>query len=228
MGDHHDQFLYCPDCGGWSGGSGGCAIQGVEGNISLQRVAGGTGGDSVAPSSGVRSGRNVSTYRGSRGLDPEVIAEIEKRYGFDKPFLARYGEMLKKYSTFNFGDSLFRGRPMLTLIAERLPVSISLGLWSTLINHIPCSIPLGIRKAVKNGTRFDTWTKRRDHSWQRHTHFLFAVLLVRCHYATLHSHAAAPLDCHKQPERYVSLSLRLIYKPKGLGVPKAVGWSNPL
>jgi microcin C transport system permease protein len=118
-----------------------------------------------------------SKYRGARGLDPEVIAEIEKRYGFDKPMLARYGEMLKNYLTFNFGESLFRGKPVLSLIAERLPVSISLGLWSTLIIYL-VSIPLGIRKAVKNGSSFDLWTSTAIILGNAIPSFLFAVLLV--------------------------------------------------
>ncbi|MDR2794126.1 MAG: microcin C ABC transporter permease YejB [Treponema sp.] len=148
-------------------------MQGLDGNISLERVAGGTSGDVAAPS----SRGNASTYRGSRGLDPEVIAEIEKRYGFDKPILTRYGEMLKNYITFNFGDSLFRGKSVLALIAEKLPVSISLGLWSTLIIYL-VSIPLGIRKAVKNGTHFDTWTSAAVILGNAIPAFLFAILLV--------------------------------------------------
>jgi microcin C transport system permease protein len=119
----------------------------------------------------------ASAYRGGRGLDPEVIAEIEKRYGFDKPLGIRYLTMLKNYATFNFGDSLFRGRSVLGLIAERLPVSISLGLWSTLIIYL-VSIPLGIRKAVKNGTRFDLWTSTAVILGNAIPSFLFAVFLV--------------------------------------------------
>jgi microcin C transport system permease protein len=148
-------------------------MQGLDGNISLERVSGG-GGEAAASST---EGKTASNYRGSRGLDPEVIAEIEKRYGFDKPLLARYGDMLKNYITFNFGESLFRGRSVLALIAERLPVSISLGLWSTLIIYL-VSIPLGIRKAVKNGSRFDTWTSTAIILGNAIPAFLFAVLLV--------------------------------------------------
>ncbi|QQO11197.1 microcin C ABC transporter permease YejB [Breznakiella homolactica] len=147
-------------------------MQGLEGNASLQRITG--GGMSGVPDSG---GMDSSRYRGSRGLDPEVIAEIEKRFGFDKPIWVRYLDMLKNYVTFNFGDSLFRGRSVLSLIAERLPVSISLGLWSTLIIYL-VSIPLGIRKAVKNGTRFDLWTSTAVVLGNAIPSFLFAVLLV--------------------------------------------------
>ena len=87
-------------------------------------------------------------------LDPEILAEIKRRYGFDKPLLTRFFSMIKSFIFFDFGDSFFKGKPVITLIKERLPVSISLGLWSTLIIYL-ISIPLGIRKAVKNGTNFD-------------------------------------------------------------------------
>jgi microcin C transport system permease protein len=147
------------------------SMQGLDGNMSLQRIAGSSAGEVAADTKG------ASNYRGARGLDPEVIAEIEKRYGFDKPLLVRYGLMLKNYITFNFGESLFRGKPVLALIAERLPVSISLGLWSTLIIYL-VSIPLGIRKAVKNGTRFDTWTSSAIIIGNAIPAFLFAVLLI--------------------------------------------------
>ncbi|MDR2149782.1 MAG: microcin C ABC transporter permease YejB [Spirochaetaceae bacterium] len=145
-------------------------MQGISATTSLQRISGG-----VREVSSV--GNKPSTYRGSRGLDPQVIAEIEKRYGFDKPLLVRYGLMLKNYLTFNFGDSLFRGRSVVKLITERLPVSISLGVWSTLIIYL-VSIPLGIQKAVKNGTRFDTWTSALIVIGNAIPSFLFAVLLI--------------------------------------------------
>ncbi|BAN97155.1 inner membrane ABC transporter permease yejB [Plautia stali symbiont] len=105
-------------------------------------------------STGLPSGGSDS---GARGLDPEVVAEITHRYGFDKPLLQRYGEMLWNYLRFDFGDSLFRNASVLQLIKESLPVSISLGLWSTLIIYL-VSIPLGIKKAVRNGSAFDIWS----------------------------------------------------------------------
>ncbi|GHU61773.1 microcin C ABC transporter permease YejB [Spirochaetia bacterium] len=148
---------------------------GMDEDMTLGRITGNSRGDTV--SGGLNRGENASAYRGARGLDPEVIAEIEKRYGFDKPMGVRYLQMLKNYATFNFGDSLFRGRSVLGLIAERLPVSISLGLWSTLIIYL-VSIPLGIRKAVKNGTRFDLWTSTAVILGNAIPSFLFAVLLV--------------------------------------------------
>jgi microcin C transport system permease protein len=145
-------------------------MQGLGQGGALQRITGSERGDSGG-------GGDASMYRGSRGLDPEVIAEIEKRYGFDKPIGQRYIEMLKNYATFNFGDSLFRGRTVLGLIAERLPVSISLGFWSTLLIYL-ISIPLGIRKAVRNGSRFDVWTSGAIILGNSIPAFLFAVLLV--------------------------------------------------
>ena len=147
-------------------------MQGLGGGSGLERIT--RGGGAQESGSQEESG---SRYRGARGLDPEVIAEIEKRFGFDKPIHVRYFEMLRNYATFNFGDSLFRARPVLTLIAERLPVSASLGLWSTLIIYI-VSIPLGIRKAVKNGTHFDTWTSTAIILGNAIPSFLFAVLLI--------------------------------------------------
>jgi microcin C transport system permease protein len=147
------------------------SMQGLDGNISLQRISGSGAGE-------VGSGaKPASDYRGARGLDPEVIAEIEQRYGFDKPILVRYGIMLKNYITFNFGESLFKGRSVLGLIAERLPVSVSLGLWSTLIIYL-VSIPLGIKKAVKNGSHFDMWTSTVIIIGNAIPSFLFAVLLI--------------------------------------------------
>jgi microcin C transport system permease protein len=148
---------------------------GMDEDMALGRIAGSGSGDAGAE--GFDRGGNDGVYRGARGLDPEVIAEIERRYGFDKPIGTRYLEMLKNYASFNFGDSLFRGRSVLGLIAERLPVSASLGLWSTLIIYL-VSIPLGIRKAVKNGSRFDLWTSAAITLGNAIPSFLFAVLLV--------------------------------------------------
>ncbi|MDR0383382.1 MAG: microcin C ABC transporter permease YejB [Spirochaetaceae bacterium] len=148
-------------------------MQGLGQGGALQRLTGSERGDAAG---GAGDGGG-SKYRGARGLDPEVIAEIEKRYGFDKPVGERYVTMLKNYAAFNFGDSLFRGRTVLGLIAERLPVSISLGIWSTLLIYL-VSIPLGIRKAVKNGSRFDVWTSGIIVVGNAIPPFLFAVLLV--------------------------------------------------
>ena len=118
-----------------------------------------------------------SQYRGARGLDPEVVAEIKHRYGFDKPLLQRYGEMLWNYIRFDFGDSLFRSASVLQLIKESLPVSISLGLWSTLIIYL-VSIPLGIKKAVRNGSAFDIWSSTFIIIGYSIPAFLFGIMLI--------------------------------------------------
>lgn len=118
-----------------------------------------------------------SNYRGSRGLDPEVIAEITKRFGFDKPLHERYVDMLWQYARFDFGNSLFQGSTVMQLIKSSLPVSVSLGLWSTLIFYL-VSIPLGIRKAVKNGSAFDTWSSTVIIIGYAVPSFLFAILLI--------------------------------------------------
>lgn len=116
-------------------------------------------------------------YQGGRGLDPEVIEEIKKRFGFDKPMHERYFDMLWSYARFDFGDSLFRGGSVISLIKQSLPVSISLGLWSTLIIYL-VSIPLGIRKAVHNGSRFDMWSSTLIIIGYAIPSFLFAMLLI--------------------------------------------------
>ncbi len=118
-----------------------------------------------------------SMYRGARGLDPEVIEQIKKRFGFDQPLHVRYWRMLKSYLVFDFGDSLFKGRSVIGLIGERLPVSISLGVWSTLLIYL-VSIPLGIRKAVRHGSRFDLWTSAAIVLGNSIPSFLFALLLI--------------------------------------------------
>ena len=118
-----------------------------------------------------------SAYRGSQGLPPELLERIKKMYGFDKPAPERFWLMMKNYAQFNFGDSYYKGRSVIALIKERLPVSISLGLWSTLIAYL-VSIPLGIRKAVRNGEAFDAWTSTAIIIGYAIPAFLFAILLV--------------------------------------------------
>jgi microcin C transport system permease protein len=119
----------------------------------------------------------TSKYRGAQGLDPEFIKSLEKQFGFDKPPLERFGLMLWNYARFQFGESYFRDISVLQLIREKLPVSISLGLWMTLISYA-ISIPLGIRKAVKDGSRFDTWTSGVIIIGYAIPGFLFAILLI--------------------------------------------------
>jgi len=115
--------------------------------------------------------------RGSIGLTKEDIDAIKKQFGFDKPLHVRYLDMLIDYVQFDFGDSLFRGRSVSELIIERLPVSISLGLWTTLLVYL-ISIPLGIRKAIKHSSRFDIWTTSIVLAANAIPSFLFAVLLI--------------------------------------------------
>ena len=128
-------------------------------------------------SSEVAEASEISDYVGARGLPPEFIAELEKEFGFDKPPLERFLTMLWNYLRFDFGESYFRSISVVDLVLEKMPVSISLGLWSTLLAYL-ISIPLGIRKAVLDGSRFDTWT-----SWviivaYAIPGFLFAILLL--------------------------------------------------
>ena len=128
-------------------------------------------------SSEVAEASETNDYVGARGLPPEFIAELEKEFGFDKPPLERFLTMLWNYLRFDFGESYFRSISVVDLVLEKMPVSISLGLWSTLLAYL-ISIPLGIRKAVLDGSRFDTWT-----SWviivaYAIPGFLFAILLL--------------------------------------------------
>jgi microcin C transport system permease protein len=148
-------------------------------NIQFGQTTGlpGGGGESGARASLNRASPGDSQYRGARGLDPEVIAEIKKRYGFDKPMWQRYVEMLWNYLRFDFGDSLFRSASVLQLITESLPVSVSLGLWSTLIIYL-VSIPLGIKKAVRNGSAFDVWSSTFVIIGYSIPAFLFGIMLI--------------------------------------------------
>jgi microcin C transport system permease protein len=134
-------------------------------------TAGGDGGMSA------RATGDGSGYRGAQGLDPEFIKELEKMYGFDKPAHIRFLTMLGNYLQFNLGESYYRDAPVTQLILEKMPVSISLGLWSTLIIYI-ISIPLGIRKAVKDGEKFDLWTSAVIFVGHAIPSFMFAILLI--------------------------------------------------
>ena len=118
-----------------------------------------------------------SKYRGAQGLDPEFIASLEKQFGFDKPAYERFGLMLWNYIRFDFGKSYFRDISVLALIKEKMPVSISLGLWLTLLTYL-ISIPLGIRKAVNDGSVFDVWTSGVIVAGYSIPGFLFAILLI--------------------------------------------------
>ncbi|MGB5557990.1 MAG: microcin C ABC transporter permease YejB, partial [Paracoccaceae bacterium] len=125
---------------------------------------------------GMQGGGN-DEYIGARGLPPEFIARLEKQFGFDKPPLERFLTMMWDYMRFDFGESYFRSIGVLDLVWEKLPVSISLGLWSTIIAYA-VSIPLGIRKAVRDGSGFDTWTSGIIIVAYAIPGFLFAILLL--------------------------------------------------
>ena len=119
----------------------------------------------------------TSKYRGAQGLAPELVAEIELMYGFDKPIHVRFFKMMRDYATFNFGDSFFRDQKVVDLVLDKMPVSISLGIWSTLVIYL-VSIPLGIRKALKHGSRFDVWSSTVVILGNAIPTFLFAILLI--------------------------------------------------
>lgn len=133
------------------------------------RVSG--GGAETATSSG------EGIYRGGRGLPADLIADIERQYGFDKPAHERLLKMLWDYMRLDFGESFYQNRSVVQLIVDKLPVSISLGLWTTLLVYL-ISIPLGIKKAVRDGTRFDFWSSAVVIVGNAVPSFLFAVLLV--------------------------------------------------
>ncbi|SDF61538.1 microcin C ABC transporter permease YejB [Bosea robiniae] len=145
-------------------------LQNPNSGGAADRVGGGQGGDAGAQGDG-------AAYRGAQGLDPAFIKELEKQFGFDKPAHERFLKMLGDYARFDFGRSYFRDAPVLQLIKEKLPVSITLGLWMTLISYA-ISIPLGIRKAMKEGSRFDTWTSAVVIVGYAIPSFLFAILLI--------------------------------------------------
>ncbi|MGU9824439.1 microcin C ABC transporter permease YejB [Pseudomonas sp. LF090] len=136
----------------------------------LQGIGGGGG-------IGGGSGESISGSRASRGLDPKLIKDIEKQYGFDKPAPERLWLMLKNYAQLDFGNSFFRGSTVIDLILEKMPVTISLGLWATLITYL-VSIPLGIRKAVRHGSSFDVWSSTAIVIGYAMPAFLFAMFLI--------------------------------------------------
>jgi microcin C transport system permease protein len=143
------------------------------------RISGSPAGDfsaGGAPQSGAQGDMN-SKYRGAQGLDPEFIKSLEKQFGFDKPAYQRFFLMLWNYVRFDFGKSYFRDVTVIQLIKEKLPVSISLGIWMTLLSYL-ISIPLGIRKAVRDGSQFDMWSSSVIIVGYAIPGFLFAILLI--------------------------------------------------
>lgn len=141
------------------------------------RFGGGSAGDAMGASAQSSSGGGNSQYRGAQGLDPEFIKELEALYGFDKPAHERFFIMVKNYLRFDLGTSYYRDIGVLDLVLEKMPVSISLGLWSTLIIYL-ISIPLGIKKAVRDGSHFDIWTSAAVFVGYAIPSFMFAILLI--------------------------------------------------
>ena len=148
-------------------------LQGIDVGAT-ERISGGMK-DGLESQNNFISSNN--TYVGAQGLDPSIIAEIEKMYGFDKPPHIRFYKMIKNYLVFDFGDSFFQDRKVIDIVLEKLPVSISLGLWTTLLIYL-ISIPLGVFKAVNDGKKFDIWSSVVVIIGNAIPSFLFAILLI--------------------------------------------------
>lgn len=156
----------------------------LQGNAveATARVSG-SGSDVAGPGGhGLRENEPAASavsarYKGAQGVDPELILELERQFGFDKPLHERFFTMMGNYARFDFGKSYFRDESVASLVVAKMPVSISLGLWTTLIVYL-VSIPLGIKKAVRDGTPFDVWTSAAIIAGYAIPSFLFAVLLI--------------------------------------------------
>ena len=144
------------------------------GDAMTERVTRTDGGEIIVQDSG---GDHTSKYRGAQGLDPAFIQELEQQFGFDKPLHVRFVLMMKQYLVFDFGESYYRDRKVVDLVLDKLPVSISLGLWTTLLVYL-ISIPLGVAKAARDGTRFDVWTSVVVFVAYAIPGFLFAIFLL--------------------------------------------------
>ena len=149
-------------------------FQSTEVSATARFSGGGPGGD-VAPQA--QGGKGSSSYRGAQGLDPAFIAEIERQFGFDKPAHERFVKMIGNFLRFDFGSSFFRDETVWNLVLEKMPVSVSLGLWTTFIVYL-ISIPLGVAKAVRDGSRFDVWSSAVVIVGNAIPGFLFAILLI--------------------------------------------------
>jgi len=139
------------------------------------RFSGGSGQAEAAAAKA--AGKDGGLYRGAQGLDPEFVAKLQRQFGFDKPAPERFLLMMKSFLRFDFGESFFRSESVVDLVLEKMPVSISLGLWTFLIVYT-ISIPLGIAKAVRDGSRFDVWTSGVIIVGNAIPSFLFAILLI--------------------------------------------------
>ena len=157
-------------------------IQFAPGGPVEQAIAQASGFSNFSSTASVSSAQSMgpaleSGYQGASGLDPEIVADLEKQFGFDKPAHVRFFTMMANYLTLDFGYSYFQDRPVIDLVIERLPVSVSLGLWSLLLIY-SISIPLGVAKAVKDGLRFDLITSAIIFTAYAIPGFLFAIILV--------------------------------------------------
>src|SRR5213083_734752 len=132
------------------------------------------GGRLARPGAG---GDEDGVTRAAQGIDPDLVRQLEKQFGFDKPAWQRFVHMMRSYLVFDLGTSFYRDRPVLGLMLEKLPVSITLGLWTTLLVYL-ISIPLGVAKAVRDGTPFDVWTSAAVIVGYAIPGFLFAILLI--------------------------------------------------
>ena len=148
-------------------------LTGQDGGGAIGRIAGADSGAGLTEDNLTAE----SQFAGAQGLDPELIEAIEQQFGFDQPLHVRYFKMLFDYLTLDLGESYFQDRPVLDLIVERLPVSVSLGLWSLVLIYL-ISIPLGVAKAVRDGSRFDAWTSAVIFIGYAVPSFLFAVFLI--------------------------------------------------
>jgi len=141
------------------------------------RVSGNVGSETGSGGGNASSGAVESKYRGAQGLPPDFIKDLEKQFGLDKPAHERFFLMLGNYLTFDFGNSYFKDASVVELVLSKMPVSISLGLWTTLLVYL-ISIPLGVAKAVRDGSRFDIWTSGIIIVGNAIPGFLFAILLI--------------------------------------------------
>ena len=157
----------------------------LQGNdVSATSRIGGSGSGDFAPAAdnkanagSISKSSSETLYRGAQGLDPEFVKELEKMFGFDKPIGERFLLMMKNYLLFDFGESYFRNERVANLVLSKMPVSISLGLWTTFFVYL-ISIPLGIRKALKDGSHFDIWSSFVVIVGHAIPSFLFAILLI--------------------------------------------------
>ncbi len=152
-----------------------------EGGGAIGRVTQGggdfAGGQGSGQARGASDSGSSSAYRGAQGLDPEFIKELEQQYGFDKPMHERFLQMMTSYLTFDFGTSFYRDQTVVELVIDKMPVSLTLGFWTTFLTYLIC-IPLGIAKAVRDGSRFDIWTSGAIIVGNAIPSFVFAILLL--------------------------------------------------